>query len=119
MKRTPTYRLAPRWRPLPGERTQGDGHTIAPFLERVTEEGQEALGRFGPQRRPRGPDGRFLPDPQPGLCLILLVIAIGEGTAPEYRAWTVKKLSDETATEGPEVREDLDFWIRHGLVVEA
>jgi hypothetical protein len=64
-KSEPTYRLAPQYRPLPGERIDGDGATMAPFMERIHERKLAILMEHGPPRRARGPDGRFLPDSDP------------------------------------------------------
>ena len=38
---------------------------------------------------------------------------------PIYPACTFEQLIDHTAIPAPTVREGLDFWIRHGLVVES
>ena len=110
MKLTPTYRLAPQWRPLPGERTEGDGHTTAPFLERVTKRRDEILEADGPDRRPRRADGRFLPDPQPRMCFVLLVVAGMDPAAPRgtHDVRSTNRLHDNSRTKRTGVPGFLD-----------
>lgn len=108
----PTYRLAPQYRPLPGERTEGDGYTCAPYLDRLQARRDAILAECGPPRRPRGRDGRFRPDPWPMFCFTLLVVAMPSGDE-----LTFEFLADVTGMASDVLRESLEFWIRQGLIV--
>ena len=117
MKRTPTYRLAPEWRPRTAENTETDEQGFSPFLERVFQRREEVLAIFGPKRHGRGPDGRFLEDPWPGLAAILLLLGSYEPPDPESPA-TFKELMKDMMVPEPTLHEYLNFWVQHGLLVK-
>ena len=116
-KSEPTYRLAPQYRPLPGERIDGDGATMAPFMERIHERKLAILMEHGPPRRARGPDGRFLPDSDPWPMLTLVLLAVAGSFRPGDDELTFDRLAAYTALPAPELRTHLEFWVRHGLIV--
>ena len=102
------FRLAPAWRPLPGERLNGDGHTMAPYLERLYERRNELFDQHSP---PRGKAGMW--------AVVLLMIAVDAGNdritqEPMTEAWL---LEHTRIPHRKTVADALRFYVGHGVVV--
>ena len=117
--RKPWYRLAPELRPRPRERREGDGETVAPFMERLDSQCDAVLGRPALVRAARRQQVRRR--------LVLLLLARCEEhdrpTADSDRDTyfdlpiDVPILATAGRLPAAYVEEALRFWIRAGLVV--
>ena len=102
------FRLAPPWRPLPGERLDGDGDTMAPYLQRLTERRIELFEQHPPLRNKGGWWG-----------YVLLLIALDAATdrltqEPMTEAWL---LENTLISHRKTVADALRFYVDHGLIV--
>ena len=102
------FRLAPPWRPLPGERLDGDGDKTAPYLERLTERRIELFEQHPPPRNKGW-----------GWAFVLLLIALDAGTdgltqEPMTEAWL---LENTLIPHRKTVADALRFYVDHGLIV--
>lgn len=103
-----SFRLSPAWRPLPGERLDGDGESTAPYLTRVRKRRDELFAKHPP---PRNKGGYWA-------CVLLEVASEASAKPTEQVELTVEALQAQTRL--PHLKtllEALQLYVTHGLIV--
>ena len=118
MKRERTYRLAPKWRPLPGERTHGNGHRPAPYVERMDARRKSILktppgAAGGAERETRG---RVSQAKMTSYAVLLCITANEPPSHGDCRFDELKRVSGLPAAQ---LQKHLEFWVEHGVVVQT